>query len=160
MTSSEILPQLFVGSYPRNTQDVDSLRQECGITAVLNLQTNEDMEWLSTDWGALEAHYRASGVELLRVPVRDFDPEDLCARLPECVRALEGLLRAGHTVYLHCSAGAGRSPTVAIAYLHRCQGWDLEQAVAYVKRRRSCSPDVEAIRHAHWDEPERPEPTS
>ncbi len=155
MEYDEIFPQLFIGSRPQSKDDIERLRQECGITAVLNLQTDEDMRWCDLDWESLEAHYRSRGIELARVPVRDFDPEELREKLPECVRALDGLLAAGHSVYLHCTAGASRSPTVAIAYLHRCRSWELEQAAVFVRQRRTCSPELDAIRLANWEAPER-----
>jgi protein-tyrosine phosphatase len=156
MEFDQILPQLFVGSRPRVAEDVDELAREAGISAVLNLQTDEDMSWYDIDWQNLEAHYRKTEIEVVRCPVRDFDPEDLREKLPECVHKLKELLEAGRTVYLHCTAGVNRSPTVAAAYLHRCRGWDVENAVAYVKERRNCSPEVEAIRLAAWDTAESP----
>ena len=67
-------------------------------------------------------------------------------------RSEEDAAPAGHVVYLHGTAGAGRSPTLTIAYLHWFRGWDLDTAVAYVKAHRLCSPDVEAIRLAIWDD--------
>ncbi len=151
MDYSQVLPQLFVGSYPQSCDDIDRLQQESGITAVLNLQTDEDMDYLNVAWGPLETHYSGCGIELLRAYVRDFDAIDLREKLPECVRALDRLMKAGHSVYLHCTAGTGRSPTVAIAYLHWCCGWKLEAAVAHVRKCRECSPNVDAIRLAAWD---------
>ena len=82
--------------------------------------------------------------------MRDFDSVDLREKLPECVRALKSLLSNGHTVYLHCTLGATRSPTVAVAYLHWCQGWTLEQAVMQVKGHWQCTPDVDAVQLALW----------
>jgi len=151
MDYAQILPRLFLGSHPQTTDDIDRLRQEAGITAVLNLQTDDDMRAVKLVWEPLEAHYRTCGIELSRLPVRDFDPVDLREKLAECVRTLDRLLAASHSVYLHCTAGTGRSPTVAIAYLHWCRGWDLDGAVVYVKERRPCSPNLEAIRLAIWD---------
>ncbi len=147
----QILPQLFIGSHPENVDDIDRLRRDARITAVLNLQTDEDMESARLAWESLEAQYKTSGMELWRVPVRDFDLEDLRDKLPACVRTLDRLLSAGHTVYLHCTAGTGRSPTVAIAYLHWCRGWELVRAAEYVQQQHPCSPNVEAIRLATWD---------
>ncbi len=151
MNYAQILPQLFLGPHPQGMDDIDRLRLDSAITAVLNLQTDEDMRSVNLTWEPLEAHYLACGTELLRVPVRDFDPVDLREKLPRCVRALERLLRAGHSVYLHCTAGAGRSPTVAIAHLHWCRGWGFDAAAEYIKQRRACSPNLEAIRLAAWD---------
>ena len=152
MEFDQILPQLFVGSRPRVAEDIAELVREAGITAVLNLQTDEDMVWYDTDWGELEAHYKETGISVVRFPVRDFDSEDLRDKLPGSVRALEELLEAGHTVYLHCTAGVNRSPTVAVAHLHWCCGWDLEKAVAYIKEHRNCSPEVDALRGAAWED--------
>ena len=149
--NTQILPRLFLGSHPQTTDDIDRLRQAVGITAVLNLQTDDDMRGVKLVWEPLEAHYRTCGIELSRLPVRDFDPVDLREKLAECVRTLDRFLAASHSVYLHCTAGTGRSPTMAIAYLHWCRGWDLDGAVVYVKERRPCSPNLEAIRLAIWD---------
>jgi len=112
----KILPNLFVGSCPRNVEGIDRLK-ESGITAVLNVQTDEDFASWGIDWDQLADHYRHLGIEVRRVPVRDFDPDHLRERLPECVRVLDELLQSGHTVYVHCSGGINRSPTVVIAYL-------------------------------------------
>jgi len=149
----ELVSQLFLGSRPETTADIDRLRLDSDVTAVLNLQTDDDMRAVHLVWEPLEAHYRNTGIELFRVPVRDFDPVDLREKLPECVRALDHLLAANHSVYLHCTLGASRSPTVAIAYLCWCRAWNLEEAGTYVKKHWQCSPNMEAVRHAVWSWP-------
>lgn len=148
MDFDQILPEIFVGAYPESVADIDRLKREAGITAVLNLQTDADIYRLGVDWPRLEGRYRALRIALRHVPVRDFDAEDLQAKLPECVLALSRLLEAGHTVYVHCTAGVGRSPNVVIAYLHWVQQWGLDRAIDHVDRRRPCSPNEEAIRLA------------
>lgn len=148
MDYHRILAKLFIGSHPENAEDIEQLKRETGVTAALNLQTDDDMRYFKLDWDSLVQHYKSCGIVLRRVPVRDFDAVDLQDKLPACVSTLHWLLESGHTVYLHCSAGAGRSPTVAIAYLSWRCGWSLEQAVAHVTQCRPCSPNVEAIRLA------------
>lgn len=148
MDFHRILPKFFIGSYPESADDIERLKRETGVTAVLNLQTDDDMRYFKLDWDSLLRHYESRGIEVRRVPVRDFDAVDLQRRLPACVSTLNHLLESGHTVYLHCSAGAGRSPTVAIAYLFWRCGWSLDQALAYVTQCRPCSPNVKAIRLA------------
>jgi protein-tyrosine phosphatase len=155
---AEILPRLFLGSHPRLTEDVEELRQQARVTAVLNLQTDTDLRALRVSWEPLEASYRAACIKLTRLPILDFDPIDLRAHLPVAVGALRNLLLSGHTVCLHCSAGTGRSPTVAIAYLHRSLGWHLDRAEAYVQQRRHCIPNLDAIRGASWSLPNSPIP--
>jgi protein-tyrosine phosphatase len=143
----QIIPGLFVGSHPASARDIETLRSD-GVSAVLNLQTDEDMRQFNLEWASLLAHYEARSIELRRVPVRDFDADDLKKQLPACVAALDDLVRSAHTVYLHCSAGAGRSPTVAVAYLCWLCGWDLDAAAAHVLQCRPCTPNLEAIRLA------------
>jgi atypical dual specificity phosphatase len=154
MDVSQILPNLFVGSYPDSPEDIDQLRQEFGITAVLNVQTDDDFAYWGVTWDCLESHYQTTGVEVQRVPVRDFDPDDLRRQLPQCIEALDELLRQGHTVYVHCNMGINRSPTIVIAYLHWAQGWDLEKAADHVMECRSCDPYVDAIGLAGEDRAE------
>jgi protein-tyrosine phosphatase len=148
MNFDRVLDHVYVGSYPESVADVDRLKQELGITAVLSLQTDEDADRFGVDWPWFQTHYHQAAIELRRVPVRDFDPHDLQEKLPACVEVLRGLLQAGHTVYVHCTAGAGRSPNVVIAYLHWVQRWDLDEAVDHVCHRRACSPDPDLIRWA------------
>ena len=150
MNLDQIEPNLFVGSCPRDAADVERLRAEHGITAVLNVQTDEDMEDCSIDWQTLHEIYERARITVRREPVRDFDTEALRVRLPACVAALRDLLDNDHTVYVHCTAGINRSPTTVIAYLHRCQGWELDDALGHVLRSRTCDPFVQAIVAADW----------
>jgi hypothetical protein len=54
MEYAQILPHLFVGSHPNNAEDVEKLRLESGMTAILNLQTDEDMRSRDIPWQALD----------------------------------------------------------------------------------------------------------
>ena len=67
---SEILPNLFVGEYPR-VEDVPWLRQTFGISAVLNLQDAEDLNLKGLDIKALHTAYRDHQMAFLRTPVAD-----------------------------------------------------------------------------------------
>ena len=151
MDVSQILPNLFVGSYPKSTDDIDRLKRDFAVTAVLNVQTDEDMAYWGVNWYRLEPYYRDAGIEIRRVPVRDFDADDLRRNLPKCVDALGALLRQGGTVYVHCNMGINRSPSVVIAYLHWSLEWDLESAVDHVLKCRSCDPYVDTILSAGED---------
>jgi protein-tyrosine phosphatase len=151
MSFDQILPEIFVGTCPTTVEDIDDLRHEAGITAVLSLQTAEDFAYYAIDWNELGARYRELNIEVRRVPVLDFNPGDLRRNLPECTRTLDELLRTGHVVYVHCNAGVNRSPTTVIAYLHWIERWDLGAAVEHVRDRRLCDPYVEAIRLATED---------
>jgi hypothetical protein len=151
MEVDRVLPNLLVGSCPAGKEDIERLKRQFGVTAVLNVQTDEDFAHWGIDFAGLEAWYGACGVKIRRLPVRDFDPDELRWKLPECVELLDQLLRQGHTVYLHCSAGVNRSPSVAIAYLCWIGGWTFEAATGHVMACRPCDPYLESIRLASED---------
>ena len=146
----QVLPELYVGSCPTRAEEIDFLKQT-GVTAVLSLQTDDDLVTWGLSWPRLADYYGKVGIEGRRVPIGDFDAEDLRRKLPAGVKALDELLSAGRTVYLHCSGGVNRSPSVAIAYLHWILGWDLDRAANHVKQRHPSNPYVDAIRLASED---------
>ena len=150
LTYAQILPNLFIGSHPRTIEDIERLRREAGITAVLNIHTDDDMRAVNLDFPPLESHYKTCTVILRRSPMVE-EQLELRAKLCAAIEALDELLGEGHVVYLHCTAGIGRAPTVAIGYLHTCLGWSWDDAVAHVKIRRQCAPHLEALRFALAD---------
>ena len=143
----EILPELIVGSCPDSYQDILEIK-DAGATALLSLQTDQDLAERGLSWSDVEDWCRAAGILARREPVRDFDPENLAERLPDCARTLDELISSGHRVYLHCTAGVNRSPSVAIAWLVWKRGKTLEEAYGFVTRRRYAEPNLHTIRAA------------
>jgi protein-tyrosine phosphatase len=151
MNFTRVFPKIYIGSYPETPEDIDYLRRPMGVTAVLNLQSDDDLRSLDCDWAEMLAQYRRSRIQVRRVAVRDFDPEDMRKKMSRCVRALHELVQANHVVYVHCTAGVGRAPSVVITYLiwvHQCE---ITRAIQYVTSCRPCSPYVDAIRLACED---------
>lgn len=52
------------------------------------------------------------------------------------MRGLHGLLRQGHRVYVHCTAGINRAPLVVLTYLTLVEGIGLEEAMTLLLRAR------------------------
>jgi len=78
---------------------------------------------------------------LRRVATRDFDQEAMEWNLAGRVAELESALAPRWaSVYLHCTAGIKRLPTVAAAYVLRTQGLSAQQACARVTAWRHCNP--------------------
>ncbi len=142
---SRVSAQLMVGEYP-SVPDVGWLASEHGVTAIVNLQDDEDLGLKGLDLPELRAAAAGCGVEFRHFPVPDYDGERLRARLGEILKALAELAAAGHVIYVHCNAGLNRAPTVVIAYLHQYGGMALEHACALVKAVRACGPYMPLLR--------------
>ena len=140
-----ILPDLYVGTCPQSTLDVKRLKTGPRITAILNLQTDADIRTLNIDWPRLEQFYLSQDLVLRRWPIRDFDPSHLETRLAGAAETAAQLLGAGHRLYVHCTAGVGRAPAVAIAVLACHQGWSLDDACTHVRGQRSCAPYLDIV---------------
>ncbi|SRR5690606_33253591 len=141
----QVLDEVFIGTCPVRAADVRRLKSALGVSAVLNLQTDEDFERWRIDWPALLAAYGTHEIAVERVPIRDFDPEDLAARVTQAAERLARLIEVGHRVYVHCTAGQQRSPAAVICYLVTRHGYDLDAAFARVSENRRCSPDMGAL---------------
>lgn len=143
-----ITRDLFVGSYPQSTVDIDQLHRGPRITAVLNLQTDDDFKVRKINWPALKAHYLARDMSCHRIPIVDFDDDDLTRHLVSAAEFVDQFITAGHRLYVHCTAGMERSPSVIAAYLHWHAGLSLQQAVKTITDVRNCMPKTAIIQRA------------
>src|SRR5262252_8672109 len=108
-----ITDSLLVGEYPR-VGDIEWLKHEFSITAIQNLQDDEDLRINGIDVVALREACQRHQVKLVRTPIRDGSSDDMAARLGDALRCLQDLLGGKERVYLHCNAGLNRAPTLAI----------------------------------------------
>lgn len=155
---NEIRPDLVVGSCPMTPADLKRLRSKARITALLSLQHQECLDHHSIDYPSHERQGQRLQLTLVRSPMRDFDDEDQRRCLPDAVRALHTLLRNGHRVYIHCTAGINRSPLVILAYLNFVEGQPHSDAFSLIRRQRpQAAPSWEAFDGARQDllEPHR-----
>jgi protein-tyrosine phosphatase len=145
---AEILPFLLIGEYPI-PDDAAWLKADLGVGAVICLQDDGDLASKQLRLSELRSGYAAHDIDFRYTPVTDGDTDGLAAALEHIVALLRELIHAGKRVYVHCSAGMNRAPTVAIAYLHVHEGMSLDQAFDFVKRRRLCVPYMSALKAAY-----------
>ena len=148
MDASKITPWLWVGRSPANAGALKELRDALGLTGVLNVQTRTDMRAGRFDLPERELAHVALGITLAWVPIVDLDQASLVENLARAVDALEDLRTASKTpaVFVHCSAGVERSPTVVAAHLSWRMGHDLDDAVRIIRAARPiAAPRVSAI---------------
>lgn len=107
--------------------DLPRLRR-VGITAVLSLQ----QPGVDLPHAAMERMRAACEPRVVfhNVGIHDYDPDAVIAALPRALAVLHGLIGDGRIVYLHCSEGINRAPSVALAHLVQAEGLDVDAALA------------------------------
>lgn len=139
-----ILPSLLIGEYLL-PGDLRWLAEAHNVSAVVNLQDNQDLQALGIDLRELRRAARSYGIAYHHVPIPDCEPERLVTELDVLLAMLTHLEAKGRITYLHCNAGLNRAPTVAIAYLRSRIPTSLAHACAHVKACRACGPYMQVL---------------
>ncbi len=134
--ASRILPSLYVGSGLASASDLKELSEEIRLSALLSLQTDADLAVRNLSWEREAGWCRALGIEAHRLPIEDWSAADVIAHLDDGVEILARLLENGRVVYLHCTAGVNRSPSIALGYLVRVRGAPLDEALTTLVQAR------------------------
>ena len=71
-----------------------------------------------------------------RCPLIDHDLHHQQLQLPSAVNTLRDLLQVGHRVYVHCTLGTNRAPTVVLAYLAVIEGMSVSRAITQIRQVR------------------------
>ncbi|CAG9463077.1 unnamed protein product [Pedinophyceae sp. YPF-701] len=163
MNYARIWPDIIVGSCPQTAKDIDTLADKENVKIVVCLQEDKDLANFDVDVQELRDRCEERGDVLhLRLPIRDFDPFDLRLGLPSAISVMHremqrhcatSVARLGKqpTVYIHCTAGLGRAPGVALALVHWTRGVPLSDAYEQLFLQRECHPKLFAIREATID---------
>lgn len=85
-----------------------------------------------------------------RVKLRDVEDEDIIAAIEKLVPIIHEKLQAGEGILTHCVQGRSRSATIVAAYLIRYHHMTAEEAVAFIKDKRTqVEPNPGYIRQLH-----------
>ncbi|WP_196189047.1 dual specificity protein phosphatase family protein [Conexibacter sp. W3-3-2] len=133
--------RLATGAYPLDAADVARLRDELGVTRVLNLC--EDAEYEEGERLAVDEAYAHHGILEHRLQLIDYG-EVLPGALEQGAREVVPWLDGGETVYVHCRAGWQRSATVAAAALSVRFGIEPDAALGRIRERK---PSAQPLHH-------------
>jgi atypical dual specificity phosphatase len=152
----EITPELVIGSCPMTVDDLERIRVDADVSAVLSVQHDECLAYWSIDYEAMLAAGQELGLAMDRCPIRDFDIADMRRRLPAAIGALHSFQARKHRTYVHCTAGLGRAPLTVLGYLTLVAGHDPEEVIQWILRGRpGAVPAWEAYRGCIADLVER-----
>jgi hypothetical protein len=131
-----ITPELIVGTCPMVPGDLQLIKDQASVTAVLSLQHDECLAHWDINYCEMSRHGSQLGLVMVRSPIRDFDPADTQRRLPNAVRSLAKLQADGHHTYVHCTAGISRAPLTVFGYLTLVAGISRHHALRLVMEGR------------------------
>lgn len=130
---SRVTPALYVG--PQHRANGKRALAQAGIAYILNMRSEFDDAThnltLDTPPDGSPADARASYCHL---PTPD-DEAPSMAHLAQGIAFIESAIGSGGKVYIHCSAGVGRAPTMAAAYLIR-RGYGADDALDLIRSAR------------------------
>lgn len=116
---------VIVGAYPF-ARDVAGLRAE-GVRAVVNT---------CEEYGGPKSQYDRHGIEQLHIPTTDFTHPRL-SDVEAAVEFIQKYKLQNDSVYIHCKAGRARSATIAMCWLIKYRGMNIDEAQAHLLSTRS-----------------------
>jgi predicted protein tyrosine phosphatase len=141
---ADVFDDLIVGAYPLDQDDVDTLAR-MGVERVLNL--TEEEEYAPGDRDTVTRALAGAGIAESRLPLTDYGGLP-ATELEAAARTVGGWLDEGERAYVHCRAGWQRSAAVAAGVIAVRTGMDIDDAVAYVRRRK---PSADPLPHQRAD---------
>lgn len=163
--------EVILGSCPTSPTDIQKLAEQENVATIMCLQTNDDCSHFDISLDQIRRACESNKIKHVQFPIRDFDNTDMSRKLPAAVKKLRKLIielyeqaqqqsQALHAplpkkLFLHCTAGIGRSPTVLLAYFHWVLQKPIDVALKHIKDARpSVCPNVDAITKAtkEWRE--------
>ena len=118
---SQINDRIYVGAQ-QSAAGMQKLKK-IGIKAIVNLRSEFD-----------DRRHNLIFDNYCYLPVDEFTAPEI-NQLKEGVEFIKGQVKEGRKVYIHCSEGISRAPTLAVAFLIST-GMTLPDAIALVKKSR------------------------
>lgn len=143
----QITDNIVIGTCPMAPEDLERIHSGTGVSAVLSLQHDDCLSYWSINYAMMYRTGTELGLMMQRYPIRDFDVQDLRKRLPEAILMLANMLAHGHRVYVHCTAGMGRAPTVVLGYLTFIKGYSPDDSIRLILEGR---PESEPAWEAYY----------
>jgi atypical dual specificity phosphatase len=133
---AQIAENLIFGVCPYTDTDIKNLQAKYGITAILSFQTDDDLKYMGTSYSVIWKMIMINRITPYRIPIKDFNKNDLKSKINQCLDQINSIINKGHKLYVHCTAGINRTPTIIAAYLVRFKGMELNDALILIKEMR------------------------
>ncbi|CAH0391747.1 unnamed protein product [Bemisia tabaci] len=123
---------VILGALPFKSVTKDLITKE-NVKGVVSM--NEDYELLFCNTAE---EYKKNGIEFLQLPTIDIFAAPCQDKLAKGVKFIDSIKETKNgSVYVHCKAGRTRSATLVGCYLIKKNNWNPQQAVDFMKSKRS-----------------------
>lgn len=76
-----------------------------------------DVHHRGVDWEEILRSYKKYEIHMKNYEIFDMDPVDFEKKAHKAVSILKKLINTYELVYVHCTSGIGRAPSVVVLYL-------------------------------------------
>ncbi|KAF7959381.1 hypothetical protein EAE96_001001 [Botrytis aclada] len=128
LNMDEILPNLWIGDI-LSTYNISNLQSK-NISTIISINDQSLPRWLRT-------RYLELGFSHADFRVQDDALEDILHFMKDACEIIDKPLRQNQGVLVHCGLGISRSGTVVLGYVMRERTLDREEALAFVRQKRS-----------------------
>jgi hypothetical protein len=143
--------QVYMGALPKLPEQLAALRKDHRVSALVTLNEVWEMPFYLAIAGIMdkkvakprgvlhgttEGDDQLSAVSWCHLPTVDFNAPSL-SDIRNGVEWMKDHTAAGHSVYVHCNAGRGRSAVIVICYLMATTGCTSAEAYALLSAKRS-----------------------
>jgi protein-tyrosine phosphatase len=105
-----------VSSYPNSLDDIEHIRRY-GVNAVINLQTEKQMQERRVEWPMVQRMYKNNDIQaVFHYPIDEMS-SNYHMKMFEVAQRLQDLIEnKNRTVLIHCTSGVSRAPTVLLLH--------------------------------------------
>lgn len=128
----QITDHIVVGTCPMTPDDLRRIHAEVDVSGILSLQHDDCLSYWSINYKKMYRSGTALGLVMERCPIRDFNVPDMRRQLPTAMLTLAKMIAHGQRVYVHCTAGLGRSTVVVLGYLTLVESYSPEEAIRLI----------------------------
>lgn len=135
---TKISDEIYLGAMPLKNWDHLNKIHELGIKAILSVNEDHELEDQFLAKPVKSFDWKDRNIKYLKIATPDLEPIET-SKLAMAVDFVVQQVDLGNRVYIHCTAGRGRSASVAICSLVKIKGYSLEKSIALVKQ---CRPQI------------------
>lgn len=132
---TKLSDQIYLGAIPlKNWNHVEKI-SALGVNAILSIIEEHELKNQPFAKPVKTDDWEKRKMQVLKISSPDLEPVEL-KKMAQAVQFVLEQVQSGNQVYIHCTAGRGRSASVAVCTLAKLLGISPEQSIQLIKSKR------------------------